>query len=598
MGQQQQATPTQADLPPGYQRDASGYIHKIIADPGNPGQNILLRLCEYPIFSSAWLQKNPMTLHFESIVERGQTTWIDLPLEVTATNEMRKVLQSQGFMIASGDKVMGDFFVSFIGKLQSIKDMVNSAPFGWLHNNGQIEGFVFGDKLWAPNGSTPAASPDQTLARRYRPRGSDAFWLDAAKLVCGHGRPDLEVLVSSAFAAPLMQFTGHKGSLLSAFSRQSGVGKSTAIAVAQAVWGDPTQGVQGLNDTENAVMGVVSKLKSLPLYWDELKSDAQTKKFVNMTFQISSGKGKSRMTSKAELKEPGDWQTLVVSASNESLIGHVVSQTSTTEAGLMRIFEYRVAPRNGSTGRVATSDAQIRLAKLNQNFGHVGLRYAQFLGTYHSTIAADMAALASQVEVETGASQEERYWVATISCLLLGARYANHVGYKVFDEVALKEFLYTVLAEMRSHRKEQTVDLDQSLNVSAILNRFFNDVKKNGSWLVTSRIHVGVGKPAKTGPAAVNVNFPSDLSRLNGVDVQVGIANSLLRISSSALGKWCKANEINKVNLIDALAKQVSLTNLKNARMGAGTVAAGTNEHIFEIDLQTSKDLDFVSDMV
>lgn len=345
-------------------------------------------------------------------------------------------------------------------------------------------------------------------------------------------------------------------------------------------------------------MGVVSKLKSLPLYWDELKSDAQTKKFVNMTFQISSGKGKSRMTSKAELKEPGDWQTLVVSASNESLIGHVVSQTSTTEAGLMRIFEYRVAPRNGSTGRVATSDAQIRLAKLNQNFGHVGLRYAQFLGTYHSTIAADMAALASQVEVETGASQEERYWVATISCLLLGARYANHVGYKVFDEVALKEFLYTVLAEMRSHRKEQTVDLDQSLNVSAILNRFFNDVKKNGSWLVTSRIHVGVGKPAKTGPAAVNVNFPSDLSRLNGVDVQVGIANSLLRISSSALGKWCKANEINKVNLIDALAKQVSLTNLKNARMGAGTVAAGTNEHIFEIDLQTSKDLDFVSDMV
>ena len=264
----------------------------------------------------------------------------------------------------------------------------------------------------------------------------------------------------------------------------------------------------------------------------------------------------------------------------------------------LEYVEYRVAPRNGSTGRVATSDAQIRLAKLNQNFGHVGLRYAQFLGTYHSTIAADMAALASQVEVETGASQEERYWVATISCLLLGARYANHVGYKVFDEVALKEFLYTVLAEMRSHRKEQTVDLDQSLNVSAILNRFFNDVKKNGSWLVTSRIHVGVGKPAKTGPAAVNVNFPSDLSRLNGVDVQVGIANSLLRISSSALGKWCKANEINKVNLIDALAKQVSLTNLKNARMGAGTVAAGTNEHIFEIDLQTSKDLDFVSDMV
>lgn len=601
LGQQQPAattaTPSSQDLPQGYQRDAQGLVCKIVDDPGNPGSQILWRITEYPM-DDAWLQKNPMTLHFSSIVERGLRTQIDLPFEVTATNEMRKVLQSQGFMIPSGDKLMGDFFVNWIGKLQSIKDMVNSSPFGWLHSNGAIDGFVFGDKLWTPTGSTPAASPDQTLARRYRPRGSDAFWMDAAKLVCGHGRPDLEALVASAFAAPLMQFTGHKGTLMSAFSRQSGVGKSTAITVAQAVWGDPTQGVQGLNDTENAVMGVVSKIKSLPLYWDELKSDAQTKKFVNMTFQISSGKGKSRMTSKAELKEPGDWQTLIISASNESLIGHVVSQTSTTEAGLMRILEYKVAPRNGATGRVATSDAQIRLAKLNQNFGHVGLRYAQFLGAHHAQIATDMAALAAQVEHETSADQEERYWIAAISCVLLGARYAVHIGYPVFDEAALKEFLYSVLAEMRLHRKEQTVDLDQTVNVSAILNRFFNDIKKNGSWCVTSRIHVGAGKPPKTGPGAVNILFPTDPSRLNGIDVQVGTGNGLLRISRAALGAWCKKSEINMVNLLDALGKQVKLTSAKNARMGAGTHFAGANEHILEIDLASSHDLDFVSDMI
>lgn len=598
LGQQQPpATPSSADLPAGFQRDAAGYVNKIVADPGNPGANMLYRITDYPM-DNAWLQKNPMVLHFESVVERGQHTQIDLPFEVAATNEMRKVLQSQGFMISAGDKVLGDFFVNWIGKLQTIKDMVNSSPFGWLYRGGSIKGFVFGDKLWTPTGSEPAAPADQTLALRYRPRGSDAYWMDAAQLVCGHGRPDLEALVASAFAAPLMQFTGHKGTLLSAFSRQSGVGKSTAITVAQAVWGDPTQGVQGLNDTENAVMGVVSKIKSLPLYWDELKSEAQTKKFVNMTFQISSGKGKSRMTSKAELKEPGDWKTLIISASNESLIGHVVSQTSTTEAGLMRILEYRVAPRQGQAGLVEYSDAQIRLSKLDNNFGHVGLRYAQFLGAHHAQIAADMAALARQVSQETKADQEERFWIASISCVLLGARYANHLGYTVFDEAALKDFLYSVLAEMRTHRQEQTVDLDQTVNVSAILNRFFNDIKKNGSWLVTSRIHVGAGKPPKTGASAINILFPPDPSRLNGVDVQVGVANNLLRISSSALSAWCKKNEINKVNLVDALGKHVVLTNIKNARMGAGTHYAGTNEHIFEIDLSSSKDLDFVADMV
>lgn len=597
VGQQQ---PSSADLPAGFQRDANGFIAKIIADPQNPGANLLQRISDYPMLD-AWLQNDPKILHFESIVERSngspKVTQIDLPFEVAATNEMRKCLQAQGVMLPSGDKHMGEFFVNWIGRLQQIKDMVNSTPFGWLNQHGNIDGFVFGDRLWTGTGSEPAAPANQVLAARYRPKGTDAYWLDASKLVCGVGRPDLEALVASAFAAPLVQFTGHKGALMSAYSRESGIGKTTAVVIAQSVWGNPVKGIQGLNDTENAVMGIVGEIKSLPLYWDELKTDQDTKKFVKMTFQISSGKGKSRMNSKAELREPGDWQTLVISASNESLIDHVVSQTSTTAAGLMRIFEYKVAPPNGQ-GRVPTSDATIRLAKLNNNYGHVGLRYAQFLGANHGKIASDMAQLAQLVEQETGANQEERFWVSVVACILLGAHYATQIGYPVFDQAALKEFMYASLQGMRGHRNEQTVDLDQSINISAVMNSFFKETKKNGTWLVTNRIHVGQGKPARSGANAIAIRYPADPSRLNGVDVQVGVDNSLLRISSSALGAWCKKNEVNKMNLVEALGKSVKVTTVKAARMGAGTHFAGTNEHIIEIDLTSSHDLDFVSEMV
>lgn len=584
-------------MPSGYQRDVQGVIHKVVVDPGNPGANILVRVSDYPMLD-AWLQNDPKVLHFDSVVERGRVTQIDLPFEVTCTNEMRKVLQGQGIMLAAGDKYAGEFFVAWISRLQQIKDMVNSSPFGWLNRGGNLDGFVFGDKLWTHQGSEPAATANVVLAQRYRPKGTDAFWLDATKLVCGVGRPDLEALVASAFAAPLVQFTGHRGALMSAFSRESGIGKTTAVTIAQSVWGNPVKGIQGLTDTENAVMGIVGEIKSLPLYWDELKTDQDTKKFVKMTFQISSGKGKSRMDSRAQLKEPGDWQTLVVSASNESLIEHVVSQTNTTAAGLMRIFEYRVAPPNGA-GRVATSDATIRLSKLNNNYGHVGLRYAQFLGANHAQIGLEMATLAKTIEQETGADQEERFWVSVIACILLGAKYAAQIGYPVFDQAALKTFMYKALDGMREHRKTQTVDLDQSINVSAILNTFFKDVKKNGSWLVTNRIHVGAGKPPRApSPLAIKILSPSDPGHLKGVDVQVGVDNSLLRISSAALGKWCKLAEVNKVNLLDALYRQVKITPVKNARMGAGTNVAGANEHIIEIDLTSSTDLDFVSDML
>jgi len=591
------APPQTQDLPPGYTRDVNGVVLRYITDPNNPGANTTQAMCDYPMMD-AWLQDSPRVLHFDSIVDRNKVTQIDLPLEVTATAEMRKVLQAQGLMLPTKDTGIGEFFVAWVNQLQKIKDSVHSSPFGWLNRAGNIDGFVFGDKLWTPSGSEPAATANAVLAQRYRPKGSDVHWLDAAKLVCGTGRPDLEAIVASAFAAPLVQFTGHKGALMSAFSRESGIGKTTAVTIAQAVWGNPVKGIQGLNDTENAVMGIVGEIKSLPLYWDELKTDQDTKKFVKMTFQISSGKGKSRMNSKAELREPGDWQTLVISASNESLIDHVVSQTNTTAAGLMRIFEYKVAPPS-SAGRVSTSDATIRLSKLNNNYGHVGLRYAQFLGANHTQISVDMAALAQQIEKETKADQEERFWVSVVACILLGARYANQIGYAVFDEAALKSFMYNALNEMRNHRKNQTVDLDQSINVSAVLNRFFNDIKKNGSWLVTNRIHVGQGKPAKPpNPNAIMIMQPSDVNHLKGVDVQVGVQNQLLRISSAALGAWCKKNEVNKINLLDALAKSVKLTNVKNARMGAGTLAAGANEHIIEIDLTSSTDLDFVSDML
>ena len=589
--------PSNQDIPVGYTRTPAGIVCKVVADPANPGNNIQIPVTDYPMLN-AWIEgkgkDHDKILHFESVVERNTTTQIDLPLEVIATNEMRKCLQAQGLMITSTDKLSGDFYVAWVKQLQRLKDAVTSSPFGWLNTAGQIDGFVFGDKLWTTKGSEPAAVGSPKLAMRYRPKGSDQYWLDAAKLVTQQGRADLEAVVASAFAAPLVLFTGHKGMLMSAFSRESGIGKSTAVAIAQAVWGNPVKGVQGLNDTENAVMNIVGEIKSLPLYWDELKTDQDTKKFVKMTFQISAGKEKSRMNAKAELREPGEWQTLVISASNESLVDHVTSQTLTTEAGLMRIFEFNVAKSN--SGKVDTSEATIRLSQLNNNYGHVGLKYAQFLGSNHAQIATDMKDLSKTIEHETKAQQEERFWVSLVACILLGARYAARIGYPVFDEKALKAFMYESLGHMRNHRSSQTVDLDKSINVSSIMNRFFNDMKRDNRWLVTNRIHVGQGKPPKPPhPGAVKVLFPMDTTRLNGIAVQVGQDNSLLRISSPAFGEWCKKAEINRQNILEALGKAVKMVPV-NGKLGSGSGLAGASEHMYELDLTTSTDFDFTNE--
>lgn len=585
------------DLPTGYLRNAQGVVSRVMVDPNNPALQISYPISDYPMLN-AWLQSDPKVLHFESQVELNRVTQIDIELEAIGSQEMRKVLQRQGFMLVMNDKHSGDFFVSWVKKLQQIKDTVASAPFGWQDKNGQTEGFIFGGQLWTPNGASPSATANPVVNSQYKPKGSDVYWLDATKLVTSQGRPDLEAIVASAFAAPLVTFTGHLGMLMSAYSKESGIGKSTALRIAQSVWGDPIRAVQSLSDTQNSVMKKIGEVRSLPIYWDELKTDEDTKKFVNMTFQIAQGKEKSRLNQQAQMKEPGHWQTLVVSASNDSLLDHITQQTSTTLAGLYRIFEYTVKPSQvNNPGLIDTSEATIRLSKLNNNYGTVGLKYAAWLGSNFKQIEVDMAKLSKDLNVETGSNQEERFWISLIACILLGARYANMLGYGNFDEPNLKVFMLSSLQNMRRLRGLQTVDMTKSINVSSIMSSFLKDMQRDNKVIFTNRVHIAAGRPpAQNSPNAVKVVSPSDVSRLNGVVVQIGVSDKIMRVSSSAFGEWLKKQGKSRHLLMEGLAASMSMTNVVGF-LGGGTGLAFAKENIIQIDLTSSSDLNFVDEV-
>ncbi len=585
------------DLPAGYFRDARGIVSKVTVDPQNPNLQISVPLSDYPMLN-AWLQKDPNMLHFDSQVELGRTTQIDIELEVIGGMEMRKTLQRQGFMLKQNDKNAGDFFVSWTQQLQKIKATVASAPYGWQDKNGQTEGFIYGGQLWTPAGSSPSATANPVLNAQYKPKGSDAYWLDAVKLVTSQGRPDLEAIVASAFAAPLVLFTGHSGMLMSAYSKESGIGKSTALRIAQAVWGDPIRAVQSLSDTQNSVMRKIGEVRSLPVYWDELKTDEDTKKFVNMTFQLAQGKEKSRLNQHAQMKEPGHWQTLVVSASNDSLIDHVTQQTSTTLAGLYRIFEYTVRPSLANNpGLVDTSEATVRLSKLNNNYGAVGLKYATWLGANFASIEADMGVLSKALNAEVNAHQEERFWVSLMACIILGARYANQLGYAVFDEARLKQFMLDALANMRKVRGLQTVDMTRVINVSSIMAAFLKDMQKDNKVIHTDRVHIAAGRPpTPNSPHAVKVLMPADTSRLNGIAVQIGRNDKIMRISSTAFGEWLKKQGKSRHLLMEGLQAAMTCTHVVGF-LGGGTGLAFAKENLLQIDLASSNELNFVDEI-
>lgn len=579
--------PPGLQLPDNYVRDPNTqYI--CVVEHDLEGKQKLVPVCEYEMLDP-WLQKPERVLHFTAKVDMTSMETISIPNEVVNTMEMRRLLQAQGLMIPAGDKStqrMGNFLMSWIRKLQQTRDSVMSAPFGWTVEHGKVNGFVFNGTVFMKSGTRQAAQPDPVLQRQYTPQGEMQPWLDMADFVTSQGRHDLNAILASAFAAPLVRFTGHMGALMSAYSNETGVGKTTAQKIAQAVWGDPVSGIQSLGDTQNAVMNKLGTLRSLPLYWDEIKTEEQTKSFVNITFQTSLGKEKARMSRDIRQREPGRWQTLLVCCSNDSLLNYVMGHNVTSDAGMCRIFEF---PVKKVASPLDTSTVQIMLSKLNDNYGHAGLQYANFLGANFDTIEKEMGELMKVLEKTAQAQQDERFWIALIGTILLGAKYANQLGLTKIDVPGLKDFMLGQLERLRMLRVRQGVDMSKMDNLMTTLQRFLATHRAKHT-LVSNRINQGRGRPHRN---AIRAIVPTDPTRLDGIYVQIGVDDKIIRIASTRLTQWLRENRINRNDFVSRLENELGFKDVVGS-IGSG-LGPGFNqlqERLLEIDCNGKQELE------
>jgi hypothetical protein len=463
------------DLPQGYNRDAAGYISQAVTDQ-NTGTTRHVQICNY-ILVDPFINESEkdVTLNFTTSTRVGMNKPVQIQAANISQQEMRRELQTIGMMMKNSQvKPMGEFLVAWMQRLQQLKEAVLSTePFGWSLIGPKVEGFAYGGTLYTPSGSRLAPLTDHSLAMQYTPTGSLQPWHDAMQMLLAQKRTALDVVLAASFAAPLVRSTGQPGLLMSLYSLESGIGKTTAMKVGQAVWGDPVKAMQGLNDTQNAVLGKLGRLRSLPMFWDELKTEDDAEKLVNLFFTITRGSEKLRMKATTELRASGSWETLLVSASNESMVDYIIGKTRMTTAGIYRLFEFTVPP--GSDGRIAVSDASRMVSAMNTNFGVAGQIYSQFLGTNFQRIddevAAEMVTVGDAVKVRP----DERFWSALVAIVTLGARYANELGLATFDYDKLQEFMADQFFAMRKLKSEQSVDMTRGNNVANILVQFLRD---------------------------------------------------------------------------------------------------------------------------
>lgn len=470
--------------------------------------------------------------------------------------------------------MFGDFVSAWIRTLrqQNAERTEVVKPFGYAVDvNGDHVGMAVGGTLYRSDGTTEAApGADAGLTAGFKPSGTYAKWREAFDLVCT-GRPDLQLIVSAAFGAPLMRMTGQKGLVVSAWSQQSGVGKSAAMRVGQTVWSAP-RFMTSLQDTPNAINDKIASTQYMPCFWDEMRvgrEDVST--MVNALFTIAQGKEKNRLRSDITHREVREWETLVMVAGNAPLMDHVVSQVATTDAGAVRLLEFNIAvPSLKGTAQAARIIQQV-----DHSYGHAGRMFIEYVTAHHAEVKKLVGDMSDALERDLGSVGEERMYIAGMASLLVGARIANGHGIAAFDLKAMYALLKHTFTLSRTDRKADLVTNNGAADVEQILALFNSDYM--GNRLITNRF-------AKQGPNKGVFKVEWTPSQQGRAEVHIAVDDKMMRINRTTFAGWCRKRGLNATDVFRQMEARLLAVKDKGV-IGGGTVFAGGRITVIDVPL-------------
>ena len=313
--------------------------------------------------------------------------------------------------------------------------------------------FVLPEGVHSISGTTPVPLPSTSLRKMYTPTGSRDSWIDTSHKLTALDRQANNALIVASFAAPLISMTKVSSALFSVYSPESGTGKSTSLKVGQAVWGDPVKGTNSLSDTPNSVINKLGYINNLPAYWDEVQLGKDPRKFIDMIFQLTQGKERSRLTTDISQREVGSWHTMLVVATNSPLMGHADAIDTQTTASKLRIFEVRAEEIEDNNN----IDSMLNVFKLEGNFGHIGVEYASWLASHKDEVKKVLAVCGQTLEQSLNVRPDERFWIATCTAMLAAAHLSVKLGYTKIDVVRFKEWLIGEYKTMRSYVRRESI---------------------------------------------------------------------------------------------------------------------------------------------
>ncbi|KKN05414.1 hypothetical protein LCGC14_1087530 [marine sediment metagenome] len=515
-------------------------------------------------------------LHFKVRMQGAKDIQIILPTgHLGNDNKLRETMASFGAPLRGSELTpFKDFMGTWLEKLQKERDIASvTEQLGWVKDSdGNVEGFSAGTTTYMSDGTEKIgvriAKEFLAVGRMYEVSGTKAPWLRVSKFLAEQNNPAFTAIIASAFAAPLLSFTGVQGSILSLVSTESGVGKTSALKCAQAVWGSPTHGMNSIEDTRLSVARKLGFLNNLPAYWDELRGEKTMEEFCHLAFQVAQGKEKSRLDSTATMRDVNTWETMVIAASNESIFDLMGSYSAGSDAGVARTYEIIVHPFESERSR---AEIAMLFETLNGNYGHAGQEYAKYLAMHHKEIKVMVGKMFSSLSAQGQMKPQERFWFSMMTSLIIGAGLAKKIGLVDIDVRTLGHYLLKNVTQLRTRSSASMLGSTPSELIAAYMQQH------QDKGLI-------VDKLSRQGHSYT----PSVISppRADRIIFQLAQDDNVVRVAKGDFCSWLKRSKgINWSSVAESFKKDLYLSVAKTS-LGLGTKWAMPRQYCMDMTLE------------
>ena len=546
----------------GFTYDAEGaLVFEHEKNGGIPVQDVI---CAHSVYLDAVtrgeLRKTQHFYRFRHYLPRQGWQVVEIPAGQARGQQVVSTFADAGLNIRDGE-AFRRFVAHSVDAFHKERNMETQyEQYGW-----KVDGsFLYGDRLYsATKTDIVPASPTMRARNQWlgpKEGGSLAAWRDAVNKLFGAGSEGQSFAICAAFAAPLMPFVSDEGgAIVSLVTRASSPGKTTSITGAYTVYASDKRALgASLIDTANSMPEALSLLCNLPVFHDEFKGDPEV--IDRKVREFTEGRSKQRLGRDGQLQtNVGTWQTILVTASNQSLVD-TVGGLNGSDAMAYRILEFPVE----SGGGLSHVEADRLRKVLEQNAGHAGDIYLEYITRPDvlEWIQANLPAYQQEIVDYGNFGKAERFWTRTLACVAVASQIMLQLDLVAFSPERILKWAIDYFKELKKppHRAAKdflAMFLNQHVAETLVVQAAYDPKKRFG---------------------VVSERLPNKLTIRREQDTDT------YYIEFDTLRRWLIRHEVSVYEFERELRRQNISRGFKQRTLGAGTLISGGSVRTLDID--------------